>query len=137
MTAYNPGTMQIRKTQNSARRNIVLLAGMLGVLALLAAGCSGVIAGDWHMTKAIPNKQIFAIEDAYFARDGTFTATVTIEGKTVREKGKYDFNGFRLTMRPQGGGQRRYNTVLKGRTLEIHDDERKVLLKKGKKSGEK
>ena len=115
----------------------MLLAGMLGVLALLAAGCSRVIVGDWHMAKAIPNKQIFAIEDAYFARDGTFTATVTIEGKTVREKGKYDFNGFRLTMRPQGGGQRRYNTVLKGRTLEIHDDERKVLLKKGKKSGEK
>jgi len=110
---------------------------MLGVLVLLATGCSGMIVGDWHMSKAIPNKEIFAIEDAYFARDGTFTATVTIEGKTVLEKGKYDFNGFKLTMRPHGGGQRRYNTVLKGRTLEIHDDERKVFLRKGKKSSGK
>jgi hypothetical protein len=134
VSAYNRGTMQVITPQNHANRNMVLLHAMLGSVLLMATGCSGVIVGDWHMTKAIPNKQVFAIEDACFARDGTFTATVTIEGKTVREKGEYDFNGFKLTMRPQGGGQRRYNTVLKGRTLEIHDEERKVFLRKGKKS---
>jgi len=137
MNAYNRPTMQVRTRQKRAQRGNVLLHAMLGSLLLMATGCSGVIVGDWHMTKAIPNKQIFAIEDAYFARDGTFTATVTIEGKTVREQGAYSFNGFKLTMRPQGGGQRSYNTVLKGRTLEIHDDERKVFLRKGTKNEKK
>lgn len=110
---------------------------MLGALLLVTTGCGGAIVGDWHMSKAIPNKEVFAIDEAHFARDGTFAATVTIEGKTVREQGAYSFNGFKLTMRPQGGGRRSYNTVLKGRTLELHDKERKVFLKKGKKSAKK
>jgi hypothetical protein len=110
---------------------------MLGCVMLLVTGCAGAIVGDWHMTKAIPNREIIAIDDAHFARDGTFAATVTIEGKTVQETGTYDFKGLWLTMRPKGGGQRRYNTVLKGRTLELHDDERKVFLRKGKKNAGK
>ena len=126
--------MQITTRQKHAKRGRILQWAMLGSLLIAATGCGGAIAGDWHMIKAIPNREIFAIDDAHFARDGTFAATVTIEGKTVHETGTYDFNGLWLTMRPKGGGQRRYNTVLKGRTLELHDDERKVFLRKGKKS---
>ena len=137
MTAYNPGIMQITTQRNRPKRNMVLLCAMLGLPVSFATGCGGVIVGDWHMAKAIPNKEVFAIEDAHFGDDGAFTATVTIEGKTVLEKGEYHFNGFKLTMRPQGGGQRRYSTVLKGRTLEVHDGDRKVFLRKGKKSSEK
>jgi hypothetical protein len=126
--------MQIKTRQNRAKRNNALLWAMLSSLLLMGTGCGGAIVGDWHMIKAIPNREIFAVDDAHFARDGSFAATVTIEGKTVHETGTYDFKGLWLTMRPKGGGQRRYNTVLKGRTLELHDDERKVFLKKGKKS---
>ena len=126
--------MQITTRQKHAKRGRILQWAMLGSLLIAATGCGGAIAGDWHMIKAIPNREIFAIDDAHFARDGTFAATVTIEGKTVHETGTYDFKGLWLTMRPKGGGQRRYNTVLKGRTLELHDDERKVFLRKGKKS---
>ena len=84
-----------------------------------------------------PNSRRNAIDNAHFARDGTFAAAVTIEGKTVQETGTYNYNGLWLTMRPKGGGQRRYNTVLKGRTFELHDGERKVFLRKGKKNARK
>ena len=108
---------------------------LVGAAALVfVTGCGGALAGDWHMVKAIPSREILAIDDVHFARDGSFAATVTIEGRTAREKGTYAFNGFKLTMRPQAGGQRRYDAVLKGRTIEIIDDDRKVILKKVKKS---
>ena len=129
--------MQVRTRQNRAKRKLLLPSATLGCLTLLVTGCAGAIVGDWHLTKAIPNKEIIAIDNAHFARDGTFAAAVTIEGKTVQETGTYDYNGLWLTMRPKGGGQRRYNTVLKGRTFELHDGERKVFLRKGKKNAGK
>ena len=103
------------------------------LLLLLVTGCRGMIVGDWRMTRAVPSREVFAIDDAHFARDGSFTATVTIEGRTAREKGTYEFNGFKLTMRPQAGGQRRYNAVMKPGTLELLDGDRKVILRKAKK----
>jgi hypothetical protein len=36
-------------------------------------------------------------------------------------------------MRPQAGGERRYNAVLKMRTFEVIDGDRKVILKKSGK----
>ena len=103
-------------------------------IALLCAlpGCSGALKGDWHMVEAIPNKDVFCMDDASFARDGSFSATSTIDGKTIREVGTYKFNGFKLTLHPQAGGQRQYQAVLKIRTLEITNGDRKVILKKGK-----
>jgi hypothetical protein len=85
------------------------------------------------MVQTVPNKDVFAIDDAQFRRDGTFAATITIEGKTAREAGTYHFNGFKLTLRPQAGGQRRYNATVKLSKLEISDSGRRVVLKKGKR----
>jgi hypothetical protein len=129
--------MQTTTQQKHAKRNILLPCALLGPLLLFAGGCGGAIVGDWHMVKATPNREMFAIDDAHFARDGSFTATVTIEGKTVHEQGEYEFNGFKLTMRPRGGGQRRYNAMKTGRTLKVQDGDRHVFLKKGSKSSEK
>ena len=106
-----------------------------GVLALCTGwlvGCGGSIVGHWQMIQAEPNKHVFAIDDAQFHRDGSFAATITIEGKTAREIGSYRFNGFKLTLRPQAGGQRSYNAMIKLGQLEIVDSSRKVVLKKGK-----
>ena len=97
------------------------------------AGCGGGIVGDWHMVQTVPNKDVFAIDEAQFHRDGSFAATITIEGKTAREIGSYHFNGFKLTLRPHAGGQRSYNAMVKLSKLEISDSGRKVVLKKGKK----
>ena len=101
---------------------------------LFASGCGGAIAGDWHMIKAIPNKEVFAIDNAHFAKDRTYDALVTIEGKTIQEKGKYKFDGLRLTMYPNAGGQRRYTTLIKGSTFQINSGLGKLILKKGMKS---
>jgi len=101
------------------------------LLLVFATGCGGAIHGHWMLTKSVPNKDVFAIDDAYFARDGGFVATVTIEGRTARERGTYEFNGFKLIMRPSAGGQRRYNAMVKpGHVLELLDGQRKAWLRR-------
>jgi len=109
------------------------LEAALTLLVGALTGCGGAIVGDWHMVQAVPNKDVFAIDDAQFHRDGSFAATITIEGRTAREVGSYRFNGFKLTLRPQAGGQHSYNALIKLGKLEITDSSRKVVLKKGKK----
>ena len=106
---------------------------LLVALGLVAAGCSPSVRGHWKLDKALPNRDVFAIDDAHFASDGTYTATVTIEGKTNRQQGEYQFSGFKLTLRPHGGGQHRWNALVQLGTLEIFEGERKAYLKKTRK----
>lgn len=123
----------IRELSTAKRRTSTIACGVVATALLyLMTGCSGALKGDWHMVEAIPNKDVFCLDDANFARDGSFSVTSTIDGKTIREVGTYKFNGFKLTLHPQAGGQRQYGAVLKFRTLEITDGDRKVILKKGK-----
>lgn len=98
-------------------------------------GCQRAVVGNWHLAEAIPNRQVFCVDEASFRSDGTFSATTTIEGVTTQERGTYQFNGFMLKLRPQAGGQRAYPTTLKLGRLEIIDGSHKVILKKGKKGG--
>ena len=103
----------------------------LPLLALLT-GCGGSIAGHWHMVDAVPNKEVFSIDDATFARDGNYTATTTLEGKTTKETGTYRFSGFKIIFQPQAGGRRAYNATRKlgGGRLVIFDTDRRVVLEK-------
>lgn len=117
-----------RSTFSMAIAGTVTVVVLLGVLT----GCSGALRGDWHMVEAIPNKDVFSVDEVSFARDGGFSATSTIDGKTLREVGTYKFNGFKLILHPQAGGRREYQAVVRLRTLEIIDGKRKVILKKGK-----
>ncbi|MFH1746809.1 MAG: lipocalin family protein [Planctomycetota bacterium] len=103
----------------------------LGLLTVLLSGCQGTIVGHWRMVKVVPNKEAFCIDDAAFERNGIFTATTTIEGKTTRESGTYKYTGFKLTLRPSAGGQRIYNALVKLGKLEITRGQCKVILKKG------
>lgn len=119
------------------RSQTLLAFGITGLLFTMLPGCAGSIVGHWSLTKAVPNKQTLAIDDASFARDGRYSATVTIEGKTVREEGRYKYNGFKLTMLPGGGGQHRYNTMIRGGTMQIIEGERKLILRKASKSQDK
>lgn len=105
---------------------LALLAG----LALLTLGCGGAVAGKWRLIKAIPNREVFALDDVEFRRDGGYSAVLTLEGKTRPEEGAYEFNGFKLTLRPRLGGQRQYNAVRRPGAIEIMDDERKLILEK-------
>lgn len=104
--------------------------GLLGMLCVLMAGCGGSLVGHWRMVSTSPNRDIFAIDDVQFHPDGSYAATTTIEGRTRRELGIYEFTGWKLYLRPEGGGQRSFESTLKFNRLELVDQERKVLLKK-------
>lgn len=115
------------KTVRNARFSVPLLAG---ALLITLSGCSGAITGKWRLEKAIPNREVFSLEDVEFRSDGTYSATFTLDGKTQKQEGAYDFSGFKLTLRPRLGGQRQYNAVRKPGELEIMDGDRKVILEK-------
>jgi len=100
---------------------------------LLLAGCQGALVGDWHLREAVPNRQVFSIDQATFRSDGTYSATTTLEGVTTHEEGTYEFDGFRLKLRPRAGGQRTYTASLKLDQLEIGDAKRHAVLAKGTK----
>lgn len=116
-------------------RTSFTLASAAVLLAALVplTGCGGTIHGNWHMIKATPNKDVFAIDNASFNGDGSYSAKSTIEGKTNDEVGTYTFNGFELTMRPQAGGQRKYSANIWVNELRITDaKDRGVTLRKTK-----
>jgi hypothetical protein len=106
-----------------------LLSWLLGGAALVG-GCGRAIVGSWRAAEATPSRLVFCIDEASFGRDGTYTATTTIEGKTLQERGRYSFNGYKLVLQPREGGRRQYNAVLKLNRLEITDRDRKVVLRK-------
>lgn len=106
--------------------------GLVATAAVLMAGCRGAIGGDWRLQSATPSRELFCIEDATFRKDGAYAATVTLDGRTQREAGKYEFNGFHLTLRPSAGGQRRYEATLKFNELEVRRDGAIVVLVRGK-----
>ncbi|MGD8450355.1 MAG: lipocalin family protein [Phycisphaerae bacterium] len=103
---------------------------VVAVLLVAMSGCGGAIAGHWRAVEVVPNREAFCVDDATFNRDGTFTATVTTDGKTTEESGRYSFSGFKLTLRPDAGGRRAYNALLKFGRLELTNNKRKVVLKK-------
>jgi hypothetical protein len=107
----------------------LLFAPLLGLLA----GCQGTIRGDWHLVDAKPNRQTFSIDNATFRPDGTYAAMTMIEGVTTNEKGTYDFDGFKLQLRPQGGGQRTYTVHMEPGQMRIGDSKRNVTLQKGRR----
>ncbi len=120
-----------RVASTRTRRPRALAPAMLFVLALTTLpGCSGTLIGHWRMVEVVPNRQVFSIDNATFNRDGTYTATTIIKGKTLDESGRYEFNGFKLTFQPDGGGRRQYNALLKLNELEITDAKLKVVLRK-------
>jgi hypothetical protein len=112
-----------------ARRPLIVLLG--GCALTLLSGCSGTLVGHWHMTEAIPNRDFFCIDDVTFSRDGTYTATTTLKGKTMEESGQYNFNGVQLSFQPDAGGRRQYDALLKFNELEIMDAKQRVILRKG------
>jgi len=122
----SPHRSILRRTVSGA-----LISTVLGPIG----GCGGVLAGHWRIEKAVPHREVFCIDNADFRSDGSYAADVTLDGKSSRQEGAYEFNGFQLTLRPRAGGQRRYNATLKMNTLEVIDGERHVVLIKSKKPG--
>ena len=105
------------------------LAGTL--LWLTGGGCARLIAGHYVLVRATPNPEAFAIDDADFYKAGRYQALITLGGRSARESGEYEFNGYRLTLRPAAGGVRQFNAVAKpGGTLELMLGENKAILRR-------
>lgn len=105
----------------------------LGLLLILLSGCGRAIVGKWDMVSAKPNREFLAIDDATFGSDGRYEATVTLDGHTARQAGHYTFDGFKLMLRPDDGGQKRFDALLKMNTLELTRDQRQVILQRAGK----
>ena len=114
-------------------RRPAVLGAVLAPIILLLVGCQGAIRGEWYLVEAKPNRQTFSMDQATFRPDGTYSATMTIEGVTTAEKGSYDFDGFKLQLRPQAGGQRTYQVQMQLDQMRVGDSKRNALLQKGKR----
>lgn len=125
--------LEMSRIRVSVGRCGAVWPGALGLFLWLLTGCQGAVVGDWYLAEAIPNRQTFSIDHASFRANGTYVATTTIEGVTTADKGTYDFNGFKLRLRPDAGGQRAYTTSVQPGQLQLTSGNRKVILKKGKK----
>lgn len=109
-------------------RSIIGTASLL-LLWTCATGCRGSIVGDWRLEKALPGRQVFSVDDAHFKGDGTFSAVVTRDGRTLTQTGKFDFSGFKLTLLPKEGGQQAFDAVMNlDRSLELSDKDRHCVL---------
>ncbi len=106
-------------------------AAGLGLTLFVLTGCQGALVGDWHMVEAAQPRQVFTIDHASFRNDGSYTATTIVEGVTHNDTGTYEFTGFKLRLRPQGGGQRTYTAALGPRRLNLADGKRRVVLERG------
>jgi len=102
----------------------------LACLVAPLVGCGGAIVGKWELARATPSAVVFALDDVEFHRDGAYEATLTLDGRTMRQQGEYGFNGFKLTLKPRTGGVRRYNAVRHAASLEVSDGDRRVVLRK-------
>lgn len=102
----------------------------LSVLVSGTSACVGSVAGQWRLERASPSKEVFALDEVAFAADGTYSATITLEGRTVRETGSFEFTGFELTLRPSAGGRRTYDARLGLGTLELRGGEKRFVILK-------
>ena len=110
-------------------KNHRTIALLVPLTAILIAGCGGSINGNWHLDRALPSRQVFSMDNASFKGDGTFSATVTLDGRTLNHTGKYHFTGFKLTLMPKDGGQQTFDAYVKlNRTLELTDKDRHCVL---------
>ena len=101
-------------------------------IAILATfvGCGGSVNGNWSLASCKPNRETFSFDKAHFEKGGSYAAVVSLDGRTMDEKGSYEFNGFKITFRPESGGSRTYNCVRRIGELEIRDGERMAVLRK-------
>ncbi|MBK8914609.1 MAG: hypothetical protein IPM64_08445 [Phycisphaerales bacterium] len=111
------------------RRTVLRISRLWPLLALLctAGGCGVSINGQWRMVRASPNREVFAIDHASFSRDRSYSATITVDGRTADESGEYEFNGFQVLLRPQAGGQRRYSASVMFGELRITDSQQRSV----------
>jgi hypothetical protein len=112
-----------------ARRGVITSSALLAWL-MPAEGCAPAVVGSWRLVRASPDREVFALDEVEFAGDGSYAATITLDGRTVRESGTFRFDGFRLTLRPADGGERQYAALVRSGELEVRNGRSIVRLRR-------
>src|SRR6185436_17948487 len=86
---------------------------------ILAAGCSSSLVGAWSPT-ADPVKE-GEFSSMQFRADGSFSAVSQRAGEDSLVSGKYEFDGFALTLKPPGKAMKSYRAtyLMAGKTLTL------------------
>ncbi len=110
---------------------VVQLAVLVVVISSFAAGgCGSTLVGTWK-AEPIPAGAPFYIRQVTFAEGGEYSASAKRGEENQRLRGKYEFNGFTLTLRSAGKNERTYRAVLWwGKTLELTSDGKTHTFKK-------
>ena len=97
----------------------------LTLVLLVGSGCS--LTGTWKTVSVQPQDAVgkFPISMVTFDENNmTYTAPSIYQGKTVTSTGKYDWNGMRLRIMPEGKPERTYpGTLWLGKTLKLSHTE--------------
>ena len=101
-------------------------------VCLCAVGCASALAGRWTAAIDPPKNPKFFVKQIDFQKDGTYSASVRRGQEDVPIHGKYDYDGFTLTLKPGTRPERRYRAmVIWGRELQVTaDGEKQTLMKK-------
>lgn len=105
--------------------------GLLGIVTACLTGCSSALVGTWK-ADPIPQDMEFYIVSAEFKDNGDFRAVAREAGGETRNlNGKYDFDGFTLSLMRPGAAPRKYSaTYYMTGQLDIKSDGGQQTLKK-------
>jgi hypothetical protein len=86
------------------------VGGAASVVAVTWAigGCTS-LSGSWRTVSIDPPTEPFFIDAATFDDRDHFTATTVTEGERHTTTGRYEFNGFTLSLMPHQGPAQRFS----------------------------
>jgi hypothetical protein len=113
-------------------RRVARVGGACAGLLLLS-GCATFVAGSWTLQEARPNREVFAIERLDLRPDETFAATITREGRTRDEAGRWERRPNTLRLRPESGGVLEFSARQRGDTLELRVGDQRVTLRRSER----
>jgi len=101
----------------------------LAVILLAGTGCSSSLVGAWSPSADTVQEGEFS--SMQFRDDGTFSAVSMRAGEESLVSGKYDFDGFALSLKPPGKATKNYRAnYMMGGTLTLKGEGIDQKLKK-------
>ena len=103
----------------------------VGLTVFAASGCSSSLVGAWSPTADTVQEGEYS--SMQFRSDGSFSAVSMRSGKESLTNGKYEFDGFALSLKPPGKAMKSYRaTYIMNGTLTLKGDGIDQTLKKKK-----
>ncbi len=112
------GRCDVRRLDDGVRGRVAnmigyrrITAGCVWIVLILltlpsSTGCR--LSGTWHTSDFSPQPQRMHLDAITFSVDGRYTATDAADGRMATSTGGYSWNGLRLKLIDDGGGERAY-----------------------------